>query len=504
MYRRTPIVFRIADSFFRHQLPFWCALLLVSGLTMGALYARSKTFHAVAVTQVQGETVASALGQSDANTWTTPAQKSVDKFTDLIKQNQPGGFLDAALKKANLVTPINMDPQADDPRYAALLKSLNAGPESANQFSISLTWDNQEEDKSIVEALQAQYIKEVGIDRSIRNTSSVAFLDNYIGIVKRKMRRSEKALADFKASNGGQLSDAESAYSTQLSSLEAQLTDKQITAGESARKRAFFQSQLARIKPMSVLETTLSDQSPVEREIAGLLAKRDNELAGGKTPQHPDVVALDGRISEMEKQQRANAAAPENKRNTQTKLQENPQYQSYNQQIAEAAIAQEADQQEMQNLRQQIGKYQGLVGRIPAAQQQLVEKTRDYRTQQDLYDTLTKKRQDMELQASLDQVSASSSMVPVGITDALPTTGRTKMIGMLLGSLLLGVLVGVILIVVSEWSDHSLRYEADAERLLGVPVLASLPEAAGLRTKPARPALSGGGSKALPRPLAEG
>ncbi len=503
MYRRTPIVFRIADSFFRHQLLFWCALLLVSGLTMGALYARSKTFHAVAMTQVQGETVAAALGETDANAYITPAQKSVDKFSDLIKQNQPGGFLDVALKKANLAAPINMDPEADDPRYAMLLKNLSALPESANQFSINLTWGNQEEDKGIVEALQDQYIKEVGIDRSIRNTTSVAFLDSQIAGVRRKMHRSEKALADFKASNGGQLSDAESAYSTQLSSLEAQLTDKQITLGESAHKKAFLQSQLAQMKPMSVLETTLSDQSPVEREIAGLLAKRDNELAAGKTPQHPDVVALDGRISEMEHQQRANAGAPQNKRNSQTKLQENPQYQNYNQQIAEAAIAQEADQQEMQNLRQQIGKYQALVGRIPAAQQQLLDKTRDYRTQQDLYETLTKKRQDMDMQASLDQVSASSSLVPVGITDALPTTGRTKMIGMLFGSLLLGVLVGVILIVVSEWSDHSLRYEADAERLLGVPVLASLPEAAGLRTKTARPALSGG-PKALPRSGAEG
>ena len=42
--------------------------------------------------------------------------------------------------------------------------------------------------------------------------------------------------------------------------------------------------------------------------------------------------------------------------------------------------------------------------------------------------------------------------------------------------------IGAILIVLSEWSDHSLRHEADAERLLGVPVLASLPEAADLRT----------------------
>jgi len=78
------------------------------------------------------------------------------------------------------------------------------------------------------------------------------------------------------------------------------------------------------------------------------------------------------------------------------------------------------------------------------------------------------------------------------------------LIAMLFGSLLLGCLVGVILVVLSEWSDHSLRYEGDAERLLGVPVLAALPETADLRTVPARRALSGASASALPGPTHEG
>jgi uncharacterized protein involved in exopolysaccharide biosynthesis len=61
MHQNTPIIYRIADSFFRHQRLFWCALLVVSVLTMGALYARSKTYHATAMTQVQTENVATVL-----------------------------------------------------------------------------------------------------------------------------------------------------------------------------------------------------------------------------------------------------------------------------------------------------------------------------------------------------------------------------------------------------------------------------------------------------------
>ncbi len=103
----------------------------------------------------------------------------------------------------------------------------------------------------------------------------------------------------------------------------------------------------------------------------------------------------------------------------------------------------------------------------------------------------------------MDRVTASSSIIPIGVTYALPTTGRTKLIAMLFGSLFLGCLVGAILIVLSEWSDHSLRHEADAERLLGVPVLAALPESGDLRTSLSRRALSGGAA-ALPEPAPEG
>ena len=494
MYRRTPILFRIVDSFFRHQLLFWGALVVVSGLTMSVLYARSKTYHAVAMTQVQTQSVANVLGQDDGNAWVTPAQKSVDQFNDLVKQNQQGGFLDAALQKAQLAAPINVDPQADDPRYAALQKNLVAAVESPNQFSLSLTWNNPDECKRILDALQAQYIEEVGADKSLTSTTSVRFLDSQLADYARRMRTSEKALADFKASYGGQLSDAGMSYGNQLNSLKAQLTDKEITLGESQHKKAFLQQQLQTIKPLSISGQTVSDQTPLEKEVATLLAKRDAEMAGGSdhgplTPKHPIIVGIDERIKALQAQQRL-AAAPENKHNTQTTLAENPQYQELQQQIAEASIAAEADQQLMQNLHQQIGKYQNIVNQIPNAQRQLADKIRDYSGLQDGYQSIEKQRREVKTKADLDRLTSTSSLLPIGVTYALPTTGRTKLIGMLIGSLILGMLVGFILVVLSEWADHSLRYEADAERLLGIPVLASLPDAADLRPSSSRRALT--------------
>ena len=491
MHQNTPILYRIADSFFRHQRLFWCSLLVVSVLTMAALYARSKTYHATAMTQVQTENVATVLGaDSQQSSWTMPSQKNVDRFSELAKQDQPGGFLDTALRNAHLASPIDVDPQANDPRYAMLQKNLAAAAESANQFSISLVWDNPEECKSILDALQQQYITEVGLDRSASSVGSVAFLNTQIAQVDARMRSAEGALTKYKASYGGQLSGAESTDSSQLSSLQANLDDKQITLGENTRKKTVLEQELAQMKPMSIAEQTVSQQSPVEKEIADLLAKREALLASSETPQHPDIVALDATITGLENEERVKANAPENQHNTLTKLADNPQYQQLKNEIADASSAAIADQQEMQNLQQQIKKYQTLMNQIPSAQRQLADRMEGYSDAQSLDQQLRHQRDNVQLQANLDRLTASNSLLPIGVTYATPTTGRTKLIGMLFGSLLLGCLVGALLIVLSEWSDHSLRHETDAERLLGVPVLASVPEAADLRALPRPRALA--------------
>ncbi len=504
MYRRTPITFRIIDSFFRYQLLFWSALVIVSSLTMAALYARSKTYHASAMTQVQTDSVASNLGQTNALTYASPAQQNVDRFMELVKQDQPGGFLDTALKNAHLTSPIDVNPKNDDPRYAMLQKNLIASVESANQFSINLTWDNPEETQNIATALQNQYISEVGDDRAIVSTQTVHFLDTTLADVEQRMRVAEKALTDYKSSFNGQLSGPDSAYTSQLSSLIAERDEKQITQGESAHRRDFLQQELAQMHPMSIAEQTVSDQTPAEKEIADLLAKREALLSGGLTPQHPDVVVVDKQIERLQAQERVRANAPENQHSTQTKMEDNPQYQALRDQVAEASIAAQADQQEIQNLNQQINHYQTLVNQIPAAQRMLVDKTRDYATLTESEHRLQQQREQAKQQASLIHLTASSSLLPIGVTYALPTTGKTKLIAMLLGSIVLGSLVGFLLIVLSEWSDHSLRHETDAERLLGVPILAALPESSSLLVNAPRRALTGGNKRALTGPAPEG
>ena len=500
---RTPLSGRIWDSFLRHKWLFLIALVTVSATAITILSLRAHTYEAIALTQVTTEDVETELGVTPPPTYVTPAQQNVDHFTDLVNDNLTGGFLDTALRAAQLARPISVDPRDADPRYALLKKHLLSAVQSDSVWTITLTWDNPAECERIVSALQSQYIEEVGQNRAAQATATGNFLDGQIANYERRMRGAEQALIDYKKQNSGELPESQSADISQLSNLKAELDNLQITARDNDLKKAEVQKRMALIKPLSILEQT-SSESPYEAQIKTLMAKRDTLLAGNKLPTHPDVVALSQQITYLQRAlaDKVKSHAPEASNVTQTKLQDNPEYQALQQQMTDAAISGETQQAQIAHLRQAIGQYQARIALIPAEQRTLADKTRDYSILKAQYESLLSRREQVKVKGALDKVSASSLLTPLGQIYAEPTTGHSKMLALMAGSVVLGALVGILLIILSEWGDPSLRYEADAERLLGVPVLAVLPDTPALRfaTLPAPPrrrALTG------PRPPAD-
>ncbi len=510
MSQRAPILGRITNSFFRHRWLFLAALIAVSSLTSGVLYLKSKAYVATALTQVVTEDVATELGvTSSTPSYISPAQQNVNHFNDLVNDNLPGGFLDSAIQNAHLDKPINVDPKANDPRYALLKKNLSAGVQSDptsgqsdSLWTISLTWPNPAESERIVAALQQQYIEAVGQGRSAQAHATGRFLDSQIADYETRMRKAEQALIDYKKQNSGELPKSQSADISQLSNLKAELDNLQITARDNSLRKAELQKRIAEIKPLSILEQTSTD-SPYALQIKALMAKRDALLAGNKLPTHPDVVALTEQIDTLEKglASKQKAHSPETDTVMQTKLQDNPEYQALQQQLTDATIAEQTQTAQIAHLQQAIAQYETRIAAIPAEQRTLTDKTRDYSILKEQYENLLQRREQIKIKGDLDKVSASSTLTPIGQVYAEPTTGKAKLLGLIFASIVLGAIVGIILVVLSEWADHSLRYESDAARLLGVPVLASLPETAALRYHSAPTALThSGGQPALSAP----
>ena len=481
MSRRTPVLYRFLESLFRHRWIFLLSVLVVTTVTAVALVLRGQTFTATAMTQVVTDDIQSALGNAPNYGWSTAAQVQSNKLNDLLNDNQVGGFLDSALTSAQLSHPISVDPMAADPRYLELRKHLSASPVSDNTFEISLVWPDKDDAGKIVAAVRAQYVAEVGQDRSAQALNTGRFLDQQIANYSKRLQTAEDALTSFKEEHAGASPEMESSTYSQLSSLQSQLDQAQISGDDANRRAAALKQELRTLKPTSLLES-MPSQNPAIVHLQALESQL-SALQVRYTDLNPAVIQKKQELADYTRsltdqmKSHGNAVAP----SVLNKMTQNPAYQEVQQAYTDATIAQAIQTEQISNLKKRMSQYQAMLATMPAAEKLLADKMREYDVLKTQYTKLTSKREEVRTQANLDSLAATSTLRDLDRVYPQPTLTKTKEIALLAGSVILGLIVGIIILIISEWMNTSLRYETDTEYILGVPVLVVLPEVAELR-----------------------
>ncbi|HVK04672.1 MAG TPA: hypothetical protein VM490_14425 [Armatimonadaceae bacterium] len=496
MYRRSSLVFRVIDSFFRHWLLFLIATVAVGGTVTYVLLTRDKSYMAKASTQViVDEELANAVGFG-SNSWISPAQQNVNRFNDMMQDIGPGGFVDMFLKEAGLKQPIEVDPRKGmDPRFEALRKGFFSGATSAEIFEIGLVWEDPAECERIVRAAQKLYMAENSMDRLASTQQTAAFLDSEIKKYRQRMLTAERALIAYKEQNAGQTPEAQATEIARLSDLKQERDILKITAQDTAARRGIIERRLREIEPTSILAQTVG-QSATARQIEELITRRGQLLTRGFLPTSDKVKSIELQIGTLEKERQVEVREAMARKTVpgtikEQTIQANPEYLSLTEQLTEARIGAQTHAARMGLLEKQIAEYEERVRRMPAAERDLTEKTRDYDILKGQFVELLKRREQALLKANMEKVAQNSKLEPIGIIYPESTMGGKKKTALIGGALILGLLVGTMLVVANEWADPTIRYEADAERMLGLPVLAALPENKEILSLPAPVAAPG-------------
>ena len=514
MFNQISIAGRLRDSLFRHRWIFLISLFLVSGITTGAVLLRPKTFHASASTQVvtDSQQVAEALGEKYRYLYVSSAQQHVNHFNDLTSDDLPGGFWDTALKDANLSRTISIDPRIKDPRFARLRKQLSATADSSTMFTIGLTWENADECERIVEALQKEYSREIGQEQEIKSISTRTFLKKEINDLVVRLQTAEKAVSDYKSNHGGLVESAQKAEIDNLALLKAKRDDLLIATQNGGMKTQMMEMQLAQTPPKIIFDQTFTD-SPAVKTLNFLQNKRVQLLADGNALTSNRIRDVDQQISDVKKQINQDAAArlanpnasPLGGNNTsvlQTRVQENPTYNALRRQVLNARADQASSLQALKNTQARIAEYEKRIAALPAQEARLASLVRDYDLLKGQYAEYQQRLEQARTKAQLDSVTLADTLIRVGTIFATPTQGQAKTLLMVVGSLILGLIISTGVVVFAEWNDPTLRYPADVERFLDLPVLASVPEIAAIDTSKANdnnpPAALPGGSGVTP------
>lgn len=321
-----------------------------------------------------------------------------------------------------------------------------------------------------VNALVNNYVEYNFHEKYDATRQASGWMEQQLDELKAKVERSQQALVDYERRNAiVNVDDKQNVAEEKLSDLDRDLT---VAESDLAQKESLYnlvksdEKQVAFVAQNDLLQK-------LEEKNADLQAEYVDAL-GQYGPNFPKVVRLRDEVATMqsliEGERKRTVAQIENE---------------YRAAVGRENLLAAAEAQQ----KIEVGKLNELL-----IQHNLLK--REFESNQQLYDSLLQRLKDATVSAGLRATNVH--IVDRALAPALPVRPR-KVRSILLG-LASGLLIGVALAFVQENLDSSVKTAEDAERLIGVPSLASIPTAHSKRPVDLlrwRPGSSTNGSAAL-------
>lgn len=304
-----------------------------------------------------------------------------------------------------------------------------------------------------------------------QSVEAMTYLSQQMPKAETEMHRSDTALAAFEATHNIADINAQTASTVgQYSDISASMAKLEVDESQAQATLGSVVSQIA-ANSKAINGGTNIAQNPVLSQLQQQLAQVDVQLAAAKkqyTEQHPTVQALEQQQSQLQKEMTSqpttyvasNSVVP------------NPLYQQLEQQAAQLRSQAAGDESQIATLRQQEQAMGSKVRDLPAVAQRLASLQRDAQLADNVYNTI-KQRYNDALVAKTLALSNISVMQRAEARFATVKPSLTLTIG-------LGLVLGVILALSGgfaiDFFDNSLKDENDVQRVLSLPVLASVPQ----------------------------
>ena len=482
----------------------WASLFLVLGLAAGYALARTlpAKYTSTAVIEVAG--LSEPGNGSDQGPGVSGLQLSSIEARYLTQRR-----LRDLVQRSGMYPPPGGGRDWSDSSFAEMQKDIVLAP-SARGFAISFTAGNADVAQRVCGGIAALFTEEGDKDHgqeSVGDNSpgppaagspTMEFLARQIQETKRKLDDADGKLAAFKRRHGGEPSgeDEQSAqtrlmgYNLQLEATNAALKRAQQDKTALAESILALQSAAAQARKAAEPPATQA----LEQELATKQAQLVT-LEARYTPDHPDVVKLRTDVAQLQRKiDEARAAAGAPKKSDAVPAPEPPQVAQMRAQIAELDRTIQEKTAEQGHLQGEIQAARARLENSANLAQEYRQLTRDHDAAQAVYNTLLAKqgdaRKSLQSETRAEQRAKFRVAEPANLP-ALPSFPNPILFT--LGGTAGGFGVGLLVVVLGELRDKTLRTEADIEHFLDLPTLAVIPPAEGPRGKDSN---GSGGSRA--------
>jgi len=457
----------------RRKWWFIVPFVLVLVLTAGYLYKAPKVYRASTLILVEPQQVPSTYVQP------TVTERVEDRVRTMNEQVTSRSFLEKIIGEFDLYPDIRrqapMEAVVD-----AMRKNIDVQLMERSQiFTISFQHKDPTASAKVANRLASLFIDENLKAREDVAEGTLVFLDKEIERVRAVLKEQEKQVSDFRTKNLGILPEQLDANLRTLDRLQSQLADTQeaIKRAEESKRELHQQQLLQQALTAPSQEAPQTQTQGQEANDPVALRDRLAQLRLKYTDQHPEVIALKGRIADLEKMK----AFPDSREG----LPNEEQDASLSEPPAMGPVARQArridmDIAQMKNeanrLRATIKDYERRVDITPKVEEQLKEITRGYAVTQDEYQSLLEKRLQAELAANMERKQKGERFKIIDQAKIPERPFKPDPQRVLLFGLMVALAAGGGLAVLIEYLDTSFYKAEELSQFAQLPVLVSIPD----------------------------
>ena len=295
------------------------------------------------------------------------------------------------------------------------------GSSASNLYLISFRDPDPDRARRTVQSLLGIFVESSLGDKRQDTQTAVKFLDDQIRRYEENLRAAENRIKDFKVKYIG-VSDREGDYFTRMSRLSSEIESAKLELHAMMDARDTYKRSVSDDVPVLIPDAVLNPEQAATPEIDARIAalRRDlDTLLRKYTDQHPDVVATERLIAQLEDQRRvelearrktaaASAAAAGPRAPT---VSQNPVAQQMRISLADAEANAASSRAKLAGLQAQYDQLKSQAQLVPKIEAEYAQLNRDYDVQKKTYENLVARREAASMGKDVQDTSGAQFRV---------------------------------------------------------------------------------------------
>lgn len=444
------------------------AVIALAALALGVLWPR--TYSASTTILVQSSDIIQPLMEGRAVPTGNADRASLARqvvFSDRVMRDVlgTGGWLSgnpSPVEQDRLIEQIKGRTQITSPR-----------PEL---IQISYQDKDRKRTFDVTTRMAEQLIQESRAAKERESREAFEFIDNQVSGYHKKLTDAEESLQKYRTANPDAQPGSAADVNSRIGALRSEVEQSRMALMELQSSIGALQGQLSGESSVTAVQTR---EGLYRAQLVDLQSQLDRLLLT-YTDQYPDVVRTRRQMEDVKRQL---ASEQEQRRNDPGSSSKsafdnaafNPHYLEIKRQLGEKQQAAAAARSRMAAAESMLKEEMGRSGRIAASEGTLAELTRDYEVNRDIYQDLLKRRENARVSMVMDQEQRGLTLriQDPAVMPLRPSGLRLTHFALAGIALALAVPIGLLASLVQF--DPRLRSAPQIERLVGVPVLATIP-----------------------------